>query len=167
MPPSPTIAQEAKLKELAEITAVAFSQDEACLDLTRAAAHLCDAPIALVSLHRGERMWFHTRVGLEADAIPKRASFCECAMEFCDSVLVVEDAAADPRFADNDLVTGSLGIRFYVGAPLVTSRGDVLGNLCVLDSKAKKLAPQQLETLMFLARQVTEILEKNLSRLPG
>lgn len=157
---SPMNTQHRTLGAFSEMARVEFNQDQACLDLTRAAAALCDAPIALVSLGVGEHMWFHTRIGLDADTIPKRASFCECAMQSCDDVLVVEDASVDPRFADNDLVTGSPGIRFYVGAPLIMSTGEVLGNLCVLDTKPKTLAPPQLEQLMFLARQVADALER-------
>ncbi|MBA3595504.1 MAG: GAF domain-containing protein [Polaromonas sp.] len=144
-----------------------FNQDQACLDLARSAAQLCDTPIALVSLKVEDRQWFQTRVGLDAKEIPSRESFCECAMQFCDEVLVVEDAKTDPRFADNALVTGPLGIRFYAGAPLVTSKKGVLGNLCVLDVKPKKMNPEQLEMLAFLSKQVAIILEEKLDSLPA
>lgn len=159
--------QNAKLKRFADLSADLFNHDQVCLDLARAAAELCDAPVALVSLKVGERLWFQTRIGLDVSEIPSRSSFCECAMELCDEVLVVEDATVDPRFANNDLVAGPLGIRFYVGAPLVTSKRHVLGNLCVLDSKSKKLKPGQIETLAFLGKQVAEILEKKLDSLPA
>ena len=167
MPTVNTNDQNAKLKRFADLSADLFNHDQACLDLARAAAQLCDTPVALVSLKVGERLWFQTRVGLDASEIPSRDSFCECAMELCDEVLVVEDATIDPRFATNDLVTGPMGIRFYVGAPLVTSKGHVLGNLCVLDSKSKRLKPEQVESLVFLGKQVAEILEKKLDSLPA
>ncbi len=40
-----------------------------------------------------------------------------------DQILMVEDARSNPKFADNPLVTGLLGIRFYVGAPMRLSTG--------------------------------------------
>ncbi|WP_349283115.1 GAF domain-containing protein [Polaromonas hydrogenivorans] len=140
-----------------------FNDEQAYVDLTTTALQVCQGRIALISLQDGDKMWFRTRVGLDALQIPKDKSFCECAMAFCDRILVVEDAAADPRFADNPLVTGPLGIRFYVGAPLVLSTGLVLGNLCVLDSEPRKLAAEELDMLDFLSKQVAVMLEKSRS----
>lgn len=73
--------------------------------------------------------------------------------------MVVNDASLDARFAANPLVTGDPGIRFYAGAPLVTSTGQALGTLCVIDSVARTLEPRQMEMLQFLAAQVIDRLE--------
>lgn len=154
-------AQRLKRVQFARIAADQFNDERAYSDLTTAALQVCGGKIALISLHDTDKMWFRTRVGLEAHDIPKERSFCECAMAACDQILMVEDAAADPRFADNPLVTGPLGIRFYVGAPMRLSSGQVLGNLCVMDSEPKKLAAEALELLDFLSKQVAQMLEKS------
>jgi GAF domain-containing protein len=73
--------------------------------------------------------------------------------------MIVPDATSDPRFATNPLVTGSPNIRFYTGAPLVTTSGHSLGTLCVIDRVPRTLTPAQLEALEALGRLVVAQLE--------
>ena len=57
-------------------------------------------------------------------------------------MLVVEDTHLDPRFAENPLVTGEFGLRFYAGAPLLTPEGRAIGSLCLLDFAGAFLFPR-------------------------
>lgn len=50
---------------------------------------------------------------------------------------MVSDAFADPRFADNPLVTGHPYVRFYAGAGLRLPYGQVVGTLCVMDRRPR------------------------------
>jgi len=122
-------------------------------EITALAAGICRAPIALISLVDGSRQWFKSRVGLDPGWTPRDVAFCAHALAGTD-LLIVPDAAADPRFSDNPLVTGEPRIRFYAGAPLVTSAGDVLGTLCVLDRVPRALDEHQKLVLLLMARQV-------------
>ncbi|MEO7998390.1 MAG: ATP-binding protein, partial [Gemmatimonadaceae bacterium] len=74
-------------------------------------------------------------------------------------LLIVPDARADERFADNPLVTGAADIRFYAGAPLITPDGLALGALCVLDHVPRELTQQQQDALRVLSRQVLAQME--------
>ena len=90
--------------------------------LTALARYLLSAPTALVALVDAERQWFKSHDGLDASETPRDISFCGHAV-FHREALVVPDATQDDRFADNPLVTGPLGLRFYAGAPLINSDG--------------------------------------------
>jgi len=138
--------------------------DTAYDDLTRAAADICGAPVALITLIDGDRQWFKSRIGVEALEIARELTFCAHAIQRPGEILVVEDASADPGFASNPFVTGEAHIRFYVGAPLVTSAGHLVGTLCLLDREPRKLDPDQLRELRFLAQQVIDTMEKRKDR---
>ncbi len=127
-------------------------------DLVRLAAHICDVPISAVSLIDADRQWFKSIHGLDAQETPREVAFCAHTILGAD-LLIVPDAQADPRFADNSLVTGSPHIRFYAGAPLITDDGHALGSLCVIDRVPRQLTPAQLSALRALGRQARVLLE--------
>ncbi len=127
---------------------------------TTLAARLLDAPIALVSLLDATRQWFKSAVGLPSGSGTSRdIAFCAHAVLQPDRPLVVEDATLDPRFADNPLVTGPMGLRFYAGVPLVDGAGLALGTLCIADTSPRRLTAAELETLVLLAAGVRSLLE--------
>jgi predicted signal transduction protein with EAL and GGDEF domain len=129
-------------------------------DLTFLAAHVCQTPIALVSLVDGKRQWFKSCLGLEGlDQTSRNVAFCSHAI-LSRELTVVGDTMLDPRFADNPLVTGDQQIRFYAGAPLVTPEGHVLGTICVLDRVPRTLTVPQQEALRALSRQVVAQLDQ-------
>ncbi|MEP7138070.1 MAG: GAF domain-containing protein [Caldimonas sp.] len=134
--------------------------DTAVNDIARMAADLCGTPVALVSMVDRDKQWFKARVGLATTETPREWAFCAHAIQDPTQVMVVEDTTRDPRFADNPLVTGEPNIRFYAGAPLVTSSGHALGTICVLDSEPRTLDPERMEALRFLAQQVVTRLEE-------
>ena len=133
-------------------------------DLTQLSAFICGTPMALVSLIDEERQWFKAKVGMEPNETPREYSFCQYAMRASD-VYEVPDAATDPRFAQNPLVTGSPNIRFYAGAPLLSPEGQPLGTLCTLDTVPRQLSTDQRDALRMLARQVMAHLELRRTRL--
>ncbi|MES2718161.1 MAG: PAS domain S-box protein [Pseudomonadota bacterium] len=129
------------------------------------AAQLCAMPMALVSLVDAQRQWFKAKVGLPGvDQTPRDLAFCAHAI-LGDGLMEVPDAALDPRFADNPLVTGGPRIRFYAGAPIVMPQGERLGTVCVIDQQPRQLGPLQRDALLGLARLVATALAERRQRL--
>jgi len=152
------VDEPARLAALARYEVLDTPAEEAFDDLCALAAEICGTTTALVSLVDEGRQWFKARLGLDVCSTNRDVAFCAHALTE-RQVLVVPDATADPRFADNPLVTGPPGIRFYAGAPLVTPDGFVLGTLCVIDTVARNLTPRQVQLLRMLAGQVMTQLE--------
>ena len=118
--------------------------------IARLASQFFGVPIALISLVDQERQWFKARVGLDVCETARDAAFCDHTIRQ-NQVLVIEDATKDARFASNPLVTGSPGIRFYAGAPLVLRSGHALGSLCIIDRIPRHFSAAQCEQLKDLA----------------
>lgn len=142
---------------------------EACFDrISQAAADLCGTSMALISLVDDHRQWFKANVGIPVTETGRDIAFCDHAIGH-DGIFTVADAMNDARFADNPLVTGPLGIRFYAGAPLVTPAGHRIGTLCVLDTvpRPQRLSGREQSVLQAMAAQVITELELRLSLRRG
>lgn len=132
--------------------------------ITWLAQSLLGCPVAVVSLVDRDRQWFKSRQGIDLAGTPRSDAFCAYAIHDED-VMVVEDATRDPRFADNPLVTGEPGVRFYAGVPLrPTSAGHdddlpAIGALCVVDVEPRVISEVELGILRNLARVTCRLLE--------
>jgi len=132
--------------------------EQAFDDLALLASQICGTPIALISLIDAERQWFKARVGVSVHETPRDIAFCTHAIQQ-NGLFIVPDASDDARFRDNPLVAAEPNLRFYAGAPLVTTEGHALGALCVIDLQPRTLDHAQLEALEALKRQVVAQLE--------
>lgn len=121
-----------------------------------------DAPIALITVTDGQRHFWEAQCGLPEDTLSTLSSERDLSIcsriVFSDASLVVTDTAEDARFADDPFLKDK-GIRFYAGAPLKTHDGEVIGSLCVLDTRPRQATEQQKDTLISLANSVVTAIQ--------
>src|SRR6476661_333980 len=158
--------EKARIEALHKYRILDTDPEKAFDDLTILAAHICQTPVALISLIDSERQWFKSRVGIDVTETPREVSFCAVAIQQ-PNLFIVPDATKDPRFSTNPFVVSDPKVRFYAGAPFSSSDGHPLGTLCVVDTVPRELTPSQEAALLALSRQVQAQFElrKNLIEL--
>jgi PAS domain S-box-containing protein len=135
---SPLPPEEAhRLQVLLDLNILDTAPEDRFDRITRMAARLFGVPLALVSLVDADRQWFKSRVGVPFTQTARAGAFCAHAI-MQDSLMVVEDALQDERFAADPLVTGA-GARFYAGYPLAAPDGSRIGTVCILDTAPRTL----------------------------
>lgn len=85
----------------------------------------------------------------------RSVSICSVAIEQ-SSVFEVTDLLADSRFANSPLVTAGPCLRYYAGAPLLTSSGHAIGTLCLIDYRPRRLTDPQKQHLAAFARLIMD-----------
>lgn len=126
-------------------------------NITQLVATICNIPIALIGVLDEQRNFFKSHHGIPFNESPREISFCGHAI-LENEILIIEDARLDERFVDNPLLTEHNAV-FYAGVPLVNPEGYPLGTICVFDQKPRQLAPQQIEALKTLGKQVVNLFE--------
>ena len=159
MLPAPYPSNEAdRIKALQTLNILDSEPEIWFTELAELASSICETPIATISLVDEKRQWFKAYIGLDVSETSRAVSFCGHTILQKDTMEVL-DTLKDARFEKNPLVLGGPGIRFYAGAPLVTSDGYPVGALCVMDTHPKRLNEAQHQALRILADQVEMLLE--------
>jgi len=127
--------------------------------LTTFVASVCATPMAAITLVDANRQWFKSSIGWTTKETARDVGFCAHAIADAAAPLIIPDATIDERFADNPLVTGNPGIRFYAGMPIVSPDGYALGAICVLDREPRELTELQIDALAVAARLIMTLIE--------
>ncbi len=131
----------------------------------RLALHLArsvDAPIVLITAADGNRHFWESQCGLPEESLETGWSNRDCSicnkLALTESLAIVPDTAEDARFA-NDAFLQDHGIRFCAVAPLRDHQENVVGSLCVLDTRPRQITDKQKETLLSVADSVISAIE--------
>jgi two-component sensor histidine kinase len=135
--------------------------------ITRLAGAILDAPMCLVSLVTSDRQVFAGACGLpeELDSVretPISHSICKHAV-LTRNMLVIEDTTLDAMVCDIPYVK-EYAIRAYLGCPLMSHDGHVLGSFCAIDYSPREWSRNQIDQIRDFAALVVEKIEGRMIR---
>lgn len=127
------------------------------------AARAAGVGVGLVSIVLDQSQVFAGSYGLsgwleQAGGTPVEWSFCTTAVR-TEQPYLVPDAARDVLQRSNPLVVHD-GVGSYLGVPLITSSGQVLGACCLIDSSARTYTAGELARLVATAAELVATLER-------
>lgn len=161
MPAPVTHTEAARVAALNRYAILDTEPEQSFDDLVTIAAHVCQVPIAMLSLVDDHRQWFKSKMGVQVTETPRDVSICAHAIQQGD-LFIVPDTMQDPRFRENPLVVQEPHIRFYAGTPLINEDGFALGTLCVVDREPRELDNEQKNALAALGRLALRQMELRL-----
>lgn len=142
-------------------------------EATQNSSSFLDIPIALLSIFVDNQQLIKSVVGLSHlgfnqelvvdRKISPEESFC---IHVVDSLtaLAIENTLQDPFFCQS-LLTQHCGIRSYLGVPLITSTGECIGTLAVMDLQPRHFTTKDIQFLAILARLTITQLENNREKI--
>jgi len=155
--------QAQRLATLDHLDAIRPEADHILVQLVDEVRSIFGTDLCMVNLNLSEVQYFRAWSGeLPADLAEARQDALEHSM--CQYVvnaelpLVVEDFLATEEFREQHWCVNH-GIRFYAGTPLITSDGQAIGTLCVLNDQPVEFGEEQMRVLGAFARAVVGRLE--------
>jgi EAL domain-containing protein (putative c-di-GMP-specific phosphodiesterase class I) len=146
--------------------AILDTQPEACFDsITSMAARSTGQPIAFLAFMDETRVWVKSKHQSKLKETPRHDSQTE-RIVLTGKPLVTLDVDDGPRDLPNAKLLQAWGIRFFMGVPVRTSGGVIVGSLCVCGGEPASCFPSsELKMLEQLSALVTDELELRERRL--
>ena len=133
--------------------------------LTEMASNLLDVPTCLISLVTAESQNFKGACGLPVAiegirSTPLSHSFCKHTV-ISGQILNVEDALLDPRVLKNPIIQ-DVGLRAYLGFPLINQSGRILGAFCLIDYEPRKWTEAEIDHARNFAALAINLIESSI-----
>lgn len=127
-------------------------------ELTFLTATLCKVPVAFIGIIEPTNICFTAKYGLSLGGIKREGSFTQYLLKSGKDFLQLnyEDK---PELFENSILNSENNLKFYAAVLLRDPYGYPLGALNILDTKERKLNPDQTKGLKALARQCLKLME--------
>ena len=154
---------EDRLNKLNNYEILDTPAEEAFDKIALLACQIFDAPNGFVTFVDKDRVFLKSNLSaIPKNSIPREHSLCSLAI-LEGEITFFQDTHKVPDLMDSPFVSAKDGIRFYAGAPLKTAEGHLLGTVCVIDSKPRKVSEKQMQMLETLASLVMDELENRVA----
>ena len=160
-PPAPPDNEDQRRVKVAQTGIVGqdlASQFEIFGDVVRL---ITSADQVMINILDGENMFTIGGCGVPVDplmGLPQDMSMCQFALTSPEPFLV-PDMSKDDRFAGTPFTKPPMNATAYVGFPLCTTEGVVLGTLCAMHTEPLHLSDEQVRLMRQLAKAVTDQIE--------
>lgn len=117
-----------------------------------------------VGIMSGDKVENRVRAGVPPEmeemlrVVPRDTTFCTHCVNG-ETPLVVENARREPFFRGGAMVM-HMGVGAYLGVPLRTHRGVIIGTLCALDRSERRVSPDDVRAMEIIAEAVVAVLER-------
>jgi GAF domain-containing protein len=131
-------------------------------------AQMTGAPYAMVNFISENRQYFAGLyspsmgpTGTSAQAVDESERMMDKDHGWCPHVvvrrlaLVLDDVCAYPRFVGNPVID-KIGIRAYLGAPLIDRTNTTLGTICVIDTQQRDWGREGLKIIKGMAAEMVD-----------
>ncbi|WP_078553940.1 SpoIIE family protein phosphatase [Bacillus alkalicellulosilyticus] len=166
---SPSTLYSSKLEEMSRLTElyqlyiVDTEQEEEFDHITTLIRDVFTVPVVLISLITEDRQWIKSCVGINIKEIMRDDSICQHVIAD-KKAIIIENMENDTRFKNHPIAIEH-NIYFYVSVPLTTSKGNIIGTLCIGDHKPKSFTNHQLQLLESFSGLVVQEIEKRYALL--
>ncbi|WP_229069283.1 GAF domain-containing protein [Actinoplanes sp. DH11] len=159
----PELRDPARLREVARLGVDREAPRDYLAELVEQVAVRIGTPFAVVTVLLSDAQVFLAGYGPmpewlgEAGGTPIEWAFCRPLLRQ-RGPHYVNDFTTDPEYRHNPLVTVE-GVRSYIGAPVVSARGQILGSICGLDLCPRDFDAGQLRDIQNLAGEAARRME--------
>jgi GAF domain-containing protein len=152
-------------ERVAEIEALALASpppDDACTALLAQLQTIVRFPLLFVSVVGGQRAGYRAHRGFDDCAMARNrrreTTFCTHTVSMGEP-MIAENPAVEPFFRGSRMVVHD-GIRAYLGVPLRTGRGVIVGTVCAMDFVPRTIGPSVVRALELFAEPITAEIER-------
>lgn len=150
--------EESRLQQLKRYK-IMFTAAETFFDeIVALMVEITGAKYAGISFIDQDTHWFKAQVGFGPDQRTRETSFCFHVLR-ADAPLSVADLSQDPYLVNHPLVLEAPQFRSYLGVPLRTPSGDIIGVLCCVDQRKDLFDERHVRIFQLLAFHIINYME--------